>query len=236
MLSTQTFAGLTPGINYKVRLHFVEYYWNAANARKFSVAINGTSVLANYDVFAAAGGQNKAIVREFNITPNASGQIIVAYTPGTADQPKVGGLEVLLAQTAPPVAGNNGPISAGMTLNLTASTVPGATYSWTGPSGFTSTSQNPSLVNASGNASGLYSVTATVGGCASAPGTTAVTVGPPAKVAVQSVDGNLILSWTQGVLQSADSITGPWGDVIGAASPYTNSLSAAQAFYRLRLQ
>jgi hypothetical protein len=91
-------------------------------------------------------------------------------------------------------------------------------------------------LNASINASGLYSVTATVGGCASAPGTTAVTVGPPAKLVVQSAGGNLILSWTQGVLQSASSITGPWSDVIGASSPYTNSLSASQAFYRLKLQ
>ncbi|MEI9865765.1 MAG: family 16 glycosylhydrolase [Limisphaerales bacterium] len=233
---TYTFGGLTPGTSYKVRLHFVEYYWNAANARKFNVAINGTTVLANYDIFAAAGGQNKAIVREFNSTPNGSGQIIIAYTPGTADQPKAGGIEIFLPQTATPLAGNNGPIPAGMTLNLTASTVPGATYSWTGPNGFTSTSQNPSIVNASTNASGLFSVTATVGGCASVAGTTAVTIDPSAKVTVESVDGNVILSWAQGALQSATNITGPWNDVVGAASPHTNPLSASQAFYRLRLE
>ncbi len=233
---TYTLGGLTSGISYKVRLHFVEYYWNAANARKFNVAINGTTVLANYDIFAAAGGQNKAIVREFNSSPNGSGQIIIAYTAGTADQPKASGIEVLLPQTATPVAGNNGPLSAGMTLNLTASTVPGATYSWTGPNGFTSTSQNPSIVNASTNASGIFSVTATAASCTSTPGKTTVTVGPPAEVAVQSIAGNLILSWTQGILQSATNITGPWNDVIGVASPHTNPFSASQAFYRLRLE
>ncbi|MEJ0091848.1 MAG: family 16 glycosylhydrolase [Limisphaerales bacterium] len=233
---TYTFGGLTPGISYKVRLHLVEYYWNNANARAFNVAINGTPVLTNYDIFAAAGGKNKAIVREFTSTPNGSGQIIVAFTVGTADQPKCSGIEILLPQTATPVAGNNGPISAGMTLNLTASTVPGATYNWTGPNGFTSTNQNPSIVNASTNSAGIFSVTATTGGCASASGTTAVIVVPPARVGVQSVAGNIILNWTEGVLQSATNVNGPWGDVSGATSPRTNAAAASQEFYRLRLQ
>ena len=51
---------------------------------------------------------------------------------------------------ATPTAANNGPILAGTTLNLTASTVDGTTYSWTGPNGFTSTDQNPSISNAPG--------------------------------------------------------------------------------------
>ena len=233
---TYTFGGLTPGANYKVRLHFAEYYWSAANARAFNVAINGTQVLTNYDIFTAAGGKNKAIVREFTSTPNGSGQIIVAFTAGSADQPKCSGIKILLPQTATPVAGNNGPISAGMTLNLTASTVPGATYSWTGPNGFISTNQNPSIVNASTNASGLFSVTAASGGCASAPAMTTVTIGPPAKVSVQSLSGKVILSWPGGVLQSATNVTGPWGDVSGASSPRTNPATAVQEFYRLRLQ
>jgi len=219
-----------------VRVHLVEYYWNAANARKFNVAINGTPVLANYDIFAAAGGQNKAIVREFTITPNGSGQIIVAFTVGAADQPKCSGIEILLPQTASPVAGNNGPISAGMTLNLTASIVPGAAYSWTGPNGFVSTNQNPSIVNASTNVSGVFSVTATADGCSSAPVTTTATVGPPAVVSARSLPGKIILSWPSGTLQSATNVSGPWGDVSGAASPRTNPASASQEFYRLRLQ
>src|SRR5207247_3728692 len=63
-----------------------------------------------------------------------------------------------------PTAGNNGPICAGAALNLTASTVAGATYSWTGPNGFTSALQNPSIPNATAAASGTYSVTATISG------------------------------------------------------------------------
>ena len=76
----------------------------------------------------------------------------------------------------PPIVGNNGALCAGSTLNLTASTITGATYAWTGPNSFTSTSQNPSIANITSEGSGTYSVTATVNGCVSAAGTTNLNV------------------------------------------------------------
>lgn len=135
-----------------------------------------------------------------------------------------------------PTAGNNGPIWAGMTLNLTASTVAGATYSWTGPNGFNSTNQNPSILNVSTDASGLFSVTTTTDGCTSVPATTTVTVNPPASVTIQYVDGNVVLTWPSGMLESATNVLGPWDAILGASSPRTNPVAAAQEFYRLRLQ
>jgi hypothetical protein len=80
------------------------------------------------------------------------------------------------ATPPPPTAGNNGPISAGQTLQLTASTVGGATYSWTGPNGFSSSQQNPTIAEATPAASGVYSVSVTVNGCTSTAATTAVSV------------------------------------------------------------
>ncbi len=74
--------------------------------------------------------------------------------------------------TPTPTALNNGPICEGGTLQLTASTVAGATYAWTGPNGFTSNLQNPTVQNAAAAASGTYAVT--VNGCTSA--TTSATV------------------------------------------------------------
>src|SRR6185503_20176079 len=71
---------------------------------------------------------------------------------------------------------NNGPICAGSTLNLNTAAVAGAIYAWTGPGGFTSTLQNPSIANATTAATGTYSVTVTVNGCTSAAGTTSATV------------------------------------------------------------
>jgi len=89
-------------------------------------------------------------------------------------------LQITGTPAEPPTAGNNGPICAGETLSLTASTISGATYSWTGPNGFTANVQNPTIANATTAASGIYAVTATVNGSTSPAGNTSVIVNPPA--------------------------------------------------------
>ena len=98
---TYTFGGLTPGVAYKVRLHWAEIYFNAANSRKFNVTINGTQVLTNFDIFAASGGMNIATIREYTVTP-AGSQIVIAYSNGTADQAKIDGTEIILLPPAAP--------------------------------------------------------------------------------------------------------------------------------------
>ncbi len=135
-----------------------------------------------------------------------------------------------------PVASYNSPIFAGMTLNLTTSTVAGATYSWTGPNGFTSTDQNPFIANVTVADAGIYNATAAVGDCASTPATVAVTVNPPATMSFQTSDGSLILDWPYGTLESATNIAGPWNDIAGATAPHTNTPFFAQEFFRIRLQ
>jgi hypothetical protein len=70
---TYTFPGLTAGTSYIVRLHFAELYFSAAGNRVFDVSINGTAVLTNFDIFAAAGAQYTAMVEQFTATPNSSG-------------------------------------------------------------------------------------------------------------------------------------------------------------------
>ena len=70
---TYTLPSLTAGASYTVRLHFAELYWTATGKRKFNVAINGTTVLSNYDIYAATGARYKAVVKEFTATANTSG-------------------------------------------------------------------------------------------------------------------------------------------------------------------
>jgi beta-glucanase (GH16 family) len=99
-----TFSGLTASASYKVRLHWAEIYFNAANDRKFNVFVNGTQVLTNFDIFASAGGENIAIVREYTVTPVA-GSIGLVFTNGgvgTVDQAKIDGIEVILQPPAAP--------------------------------------------------------------------------------------------------------------------------------------
>lgn len=90
---TYTVPGLTPGTQYTVLLHFAEFYWTAAGQRVFNVAINGTTVLNNFDIYATAGA-NTGVVEKFTATANSSGQIVIAYTAGSADQPKSSGIEI----------------------------------------------------------------------------------------------------------------------------------------------
>ena len=77
-----------------------------------------------------------------------------------------------------PAAANDGPVCEGGALQLSAGTVSGASYSWTGPNGFTSHQQLPTIAGVTLAAAGTYSVTATVNGCTSAAGWTNVVVLP----------------------------------------------------------
>jgi len=74
-------------------LHFAETYFTAAGEREFDVAINGTSVLTNLDIYATVGA-NAALLETFTATANSSGQIVIAFTGGAANQPVVSGIEI----------------------------------------------------------------------------------------------------------------------------------------------
>ncbi|MDW8159784.1 MAG: fibronectin type III domain-containing protein [Bacteroidia bacterium] len=94
------------------------------------------------------------------VTPTATTNVIVARAPQNI------------------LAGNNGPICEGQTLNLTATFVEGASYTWFGPGGYTASQQNPSLFNASPLQSGTYTVIATLGSCTSQPAVTRAVINP----------------------------------------------------------
>ena len=76
-----------------VRLHFAEVKFGPGG-RQFNAAINGQQVLTNFDI-AAIGGESNAVVESFIASANGSSNIVIAFTSGAADLPKVCGLEVL---------------------------------------------------------------------------------------------------------------------------------------------
>jgi fibronectin type 3 domain-containing protein len=125
---TYTIPSLTPSASYTVRLHFAEI--NVPNiyagVRVFNVAINGATVLSNFDIVGAAGSWNKAIVEQFNATANSSGNIVIAFT-GVTSVPIVNGIEIVSGSSRPvaplaltAVLGSGG-------AQLTWRSVPGAT-------------------------------------------------------------------------------------------------------------
>lgn len=128
----------------------------------------------------------------------------------------------------PVTAGNNGPLCEGQTLNLTATTVAGATYSWTGPGGFVSALQNPSIPATSPLMSGVYTVNIVIVGppACNASSSTTVTIAANPIITVNSpttcagISTTLSASGATNYLWSTGAITNTI-TVPGTATSYT---------------
>ncbi len=186
----------------------------------------------------SSNAQNPSIA---NATTAASGTYLVTVTDGNGCTSAAGSTSVTVnPNPATPTASNNGPICAGSALSLSAtSTTAGVSYSWTGPNGFSSNAQNPSIANATTAASGTYLVTVTDGnGCTSAAGSTSVTVNPNPATPTASNNGPicagsaLSLSATSTTAGVSYSWTGPNGFSSNAQNPsIANATTAASGTY-----
>jgi hypothetical protein len=90
---TYTIPGFTGRSSHTVRLHFAETFFSSSGSRTFNVSINGTQVLTNFDIFAAAGAKNKAVIEQFTENANASGQYVIQFT-SVVNQSLVSGIEI----------------------------------------------------------------------------------------------------------------------------------------------
>ncbi len=108
----------------------------------------------------------------------------------------------------PATASSNSPVCQNTSINLAATTVPGVTYSWTGPNGFTSTDQNPIIPNAQAVDAGSYSVTTVASGCSSSASSTSVVINPSTTIALGTVSNPTTCSSTDGSIQVTGSATG----------------------------
>ena len=191
------------------------YAWTGPNS--FSSTIQNPSITS---ITAAAAGT-------YNVTVTVNG---VVSDPGTT----VVGVN---SPPAAPTAGSNSPVCENGTLNLTATTIANATYSWSGPNGFTSTQQNPSLTGITPAGAGTYSVTATVNGCTSSAGTVNVTVTAAPAAPTLSSNSPIIETQTLNlaastVVGAAYSWTGPNGFTSSQQNPViANATTAATGTY-----
>jgi predicted alpha-1,2-mannosidase len=84
---------------YDLRLHFAEIFDSGAGERVEDVYVNGERRLSNFDVYAAAGGMNKAVVEDLKgVRPDANGKITIRIRAAHAspDQnAKISGIEIL---------------------------------------------------------------------------------------------------------------------------------------------
>ncbi|MBP7822029.1 MAG: T9SS type A sorting domain-containing protein [Saprospiraceae bacterium] len=100
-------------------------------------------------------------------------------------------------------ATNNNP-SLGQTMNLTSTATNAITYLWSGPNGFVSTVQNPSIQNATPNNNGVYCVVAfSSAGCSSSSCTTVNVNTNPVEICNNGIDDD-----GDGLIDCADSDCG----------------------------
>ncbi|GGL95159.1 hypothetical protein GCM10011594_13590 [Nakamurella endophytica] len=99
---SRAFGFAVPVVNgaYTVRLHFAELNKTAANTRTFDVRLENTTVLSNFDIWAQAGGIDKAIVRQFPVTVT-DGVMTIDFIR-RIENAKISAIEILPADTTAP--------------------------------------------------------------------------------------------------------------------------------------
>jgi len=58
----------------------------------------------------------------------------------------------------------------------------------------------------------------------------------PTTISIEKVGNNVILTWPAGTLQQSSSVNGTYNDLPSATSPYTNTISGPQQFFRVKVQ
>lgn len=198
------------------------YVWSGPNG--FTSALEDPT-LANATV-GMAGTYNLYVVVNNCTSLTANTPVLVNPTPAT------------------PVVASNSPVCTGNPINLTANTEPGVVYNWTGPNGFMSALEDPTIASATLAMAGTYSLYLSAAGCTSGTATVPVVVNPTPAVPVIASNspvctGNPILLTANTVPAVSYNWSGPAGftsnvedptlpnATLGMAGTYSLNLSAA---------
>ena len=180
--ATFTVAATGVGLTYQWRKNGIDITANAS-ASTASLALPAVSFAdtANYDVVVTG----------------------ICGTPATSTAAK------LTVKPRPGVTpSSNTPVCSGTltSINLTGGTALGATFSWTGPNSFASTSQNPIITPVTISAGGNYRFIATLNGC-SDTATTAVVVNPsPTAITITPSSPSISYGITQELVATGGSV------------------------------
>ncbi len=130
---------------WTVILYFSEFYYTSSGQRVFSVSIEETPVLTNYDIIADTGGQDRAVAKQF--TFNISDGRIDITSSSTVDLAKFSAIEIIPGSvntptptfTSTPTRTNSSTSTRTSTLTWTATSTNSGTYTETATYTFTET-------------------------------------------------------------------------------------------------
>jgi pimeloyl-ACP methyl ester carboxylesterase len=182
----------------------------------------------------AAGVTRLDAARLLATTPtHAPGPVTVAVADpvlGSAAAPDT--FRFLCHWIEAPQAGSNGPVCSGQTLQLTASAPVAGAWSWSGPGGFTSKLQNPTLAQITTANAGTYTVTLQAEGCTLTGSVDVAVLAPAAPVLTSNAPlcagGTLQLS-VAAVPHALYHWSGPGGFISDEPSPQIPQASASAA-------
>jgi gliding motility-associated-like protein len=202
-----------------------------------TINASGPGTNVSYNVYdAATGGTNLGEVPVV-VSPGTTTTYYIE-TFNTTDPTCVSTSRVPITVTVNPSPAvnpqSNSPLCVGETLNLTTDAVAGGTYAWTGPNGFTSSDQNPTISNAQLVNGGTYSLTVTAGGCSTGPATVEVIVSEtptssPSAANTAVCEGQDIELIGNTVPGGSYSWNGPGGFVSSDQNPVINGATSADA-------
>jgi hypothetical protein len=199
-----------PNGNYNVTLGFAEFRFAAAGQRIFNVAVNGTVVLNNLDVYQTAGG-NTALSKTFPVSV-AGGQIAIQFI-GVKDDPIINTIQIVSSAGKPSVASispSSGAAGTAVNVTLTGTDLAGASIGsmagvTAGNVRSTATQVTATFTIASTAASGPRSVTVNTTAGTSNAVTFTVTSGAAAFGPIRINAGGGAYTDSQGNVWSADS-------------------------------
>ena len=212
------------------------------------VGISGATVCANTAInLNANGGINYSWSGPAGFTSNVQSPVIPNANPGMAGVYNVtvtngngcvnnNFTNVIVNPMPTPTAFNSGPLCINQLLNLSANG--GLTYSWSGPGGFFSTSQSPTLTATSTNMSGNYTVTVTDNiGCTGTAVTLINIYSPPNVAIVAGVNKGcapLCVTFTC-VTSPGASVNWSFGDGASAGGVSTNNCFKTASNYTVNV-
>ncbi|MFZ4398922.1 MAG: ice-binding family protein [Bacteroidales bacterium] len=163
---------------------------NAADETYFATATNSTSIV--YSVLPLTAGLINASsgIMNWNATFTGTATITANSTGlcGTTFADRIVTVKPLPIANA----SSNSPVCINSSIILSAQTVTGGNYSWTGPNAFSATVQNPVILGSTSANAGNYSLTVTENGCTSEPSIIAVIVNIcPADLSIAKTVNNI---------------------------------------------
>ena len=208
------------------------------NAGKDTTICSGNSVTLGGSPTASGGtgvytyswspstGLNSNTLANPLATPTVTTTYIVAVTSGTCTKNDT---VVVTVHPSPTITANSGSPTycAGTTIDLHSNPsggTPGYTYHWSGPLSYSSTSQNPNILNSTTGMSGIYSVTVTDADlCSASAATSNVAVNPNLTVLAGSGSSSYCSGTTLSLNSSASGGTSPFGYTWAGPNSFSNS-------------